>query len=109
MTNKREFIFILDKCRKRDERTYDYDAKKMLHTYMNKIAIDEDDQNEVISYQEFLPCKSVFSYGEDFYFIEKHESDQNVILEAQFSIHCTRTSTLYSYQFRTETTFRPFT
>ena len=109
MTNKREFIFILDKCRKRDERTYDYNAEKMLLTYMNKIAIDENDQNEVISYQEFLQCKSVFSYDEDFYFIEKHESDQNVILEAQFSIHCTKTSTLYWYQFKTETTLRPFT
>ena len=95
MAKKREFIFILDQCRKRDERTYDYDAKKMLHTYMNKIAIDEDDQNEIISYQEFLQYKSVFSYDEDFYLIEKHESDQNVILEAKFLIHCARTSILY--------------
>ena len=45
------FIFISDNFKYRGA-TIDYDARKILHTYMNRLIIDEDDQHEISSYHE---------------------------------------------------------
>ena len=47
--HRQNFIFILEQSRD----SYDYDSRKFLHTYMNRIAVEEDDQNEISSIHEF--------------------------------------------------------
>ena len=50
MTKKgQSFIFILEQSKD----SYDYDSRKYLNTYLNRISIEEDDQNEISSIHEF--------------------------------------------------------
>jgi|ERR1711911_455993 len=66
---KHFFIFISDNFKYYGGT--DYDSRKILDTYMNRIAIDENDQNEILSYHE-LPDAS-----DDFESQEKITIDDN--------------------------------
>ena len=47
--HRQHSIFILWQSKE----PYDYDSRKYLNTYMNRIAVEEDDQNEISSIHEF--------------------------------------------------------
>ena len=86
------FIFILEQSKE----PYDYDSRKYLNTYMNRIAVEEDDQNEISSIHEFKDAgfdlfKSNKFYDENHEVLrvvrdEKHVHDKNVINKAKFSM-----------------------
>ena len=75
--------------------SYDYDSRKFLNTYMNRIAIEENDQNEISSVHEFKNAgfdlfKSNNRWDENHRLWgilrrEKHMHDKNVIAKARFS------------------------
>ena len=92
MTKHQGFVFILDQSGKTQTKAYNYDSKKMLHTYMNKIVIDESDENEVLSYQEFLKVPSTVPSTLRH---EKHLHDQNIIRQTLGSIKSDRISHLH--------------
>ena len=75
---KHFFIFISDNFKYYGGT--DYDSRKILDTYMNRIAIDENDQHEILSYHE-LPDAS-----DDFESQEKITINDNVQDEL-FSYH----------------------
>ena len=92
MTKKgQNFIFILEQSKD----SYDYDSRKFLHTYMNRIAVEEDDQNEISSIHEFKYAgfdlfKSNKFHDENYEILraerdEKHVHDKKVIAKAKFS------------------------
>ena len=88
--NGQNFIFILEQS----EDSYDYDSRKFLNTYMNRIAIEENDQNEISSiikfkYRSFDLFKSNNRWDENHELWqvvrkEKHTHDHNVINEVRF-------------------------
>ena len=72
---KHIFIFISDNFKYYGGT--DYDSKKILHTYMNRIAIDEDDQNEILSCHEFADAP------DDVEEQEKITNDMNIVDKAR--------------------------
>ena len=72
------FIFISDNFKYYGGT--DYDSRKILNTYMNRIAIDENDQHEILSYHE-LPDTSDIVESQEKIIID--ENDQNPL----FSYH----------------------
>ena len=93
MTKKgQNFIFILEQSKD----SYDYDSRKFLHTYMNRIAVEEDDQNEISSIHEFKYAgfdlfKSNNRRDENHEILQvarnqKHVHDKNDLTKAKFSI-----------------------
>ena len=66
----------------------DYDSRKILHTYMNRVTIDENDQHEILSYQEFADAPE---WKHDEKPNEKCKHDKNVISKARSSIYSLET------------------
>ena len=72
-----------------------YKSEKLLHTYMNRLAIDEDDQNEILGIQKlkessFDLMKSTESDNENHEKLrsereEKIKNDKSIIIQARFS------------------------
>ena len=89
--NGQKFIFILEQSKD----SYDYDSRKYLNTCMNRIAVEEDDQNEISSIHEFKHAsfdlfKSNKFHDENYEILraerdEKHVHDKRVIAKAKFS------------------------
>ena len=72
---KHIFIFISDNFKYYGGT--DYDSKKILHTYMNRIAIDEDDQHEILSCHEFADAPDNVNTQ------EKITNDMNIVDKAR--------------------------
>ena len=72
-----------------------YKSEKLLHTYMNRLAIDEDDQNEILGIQKLKETsddliESAESDDENHEKLrsereEKFKNDKKVIIQARFS------------------------
>ena len=72
-----------------------YKSEKMLHTYMNRLAIDEDDQNEILGIQKLKETsldlrQSTESDNENHEKLrsereEKFKNDKSIIIQARFS------------------------
>ena len=77
--------------------SYFYKSEKMLHTYMNRLAIDEDDQNEILGIQKLKEIShdlilSTRSGDKNYEKLrsereEKLENDESVIIQARFSFY----------------------
>ena len=90
--HRQNFIFILEQSKD----SYVYDSRKYLYTYMNRIAVEEDDQNEISSIHEFKDAgfnlfKSNKFYDENHEILrvvrdEKHVHDKNTMAKAKFSL-----------------------
>ena len=77
---KHFFIFISDNFKYAGS-TVDYDARKILHSYMNRVTIDENDQHEILSYHELVDASWTHVSP-----TEKCEYDKNFITKVRSSI-----------------------
>ena len=75
--------------------SYFYKSEKMLHTYMNRLAIDEEDQNEILAIQKLKETHKDLNFstqsGDQNHEQlrsereEKFKNDKSVIIQARFS------------------------
>ena len=96
---KHFFIFISDNF-KYYESLYggmyggdaDYDSRKILHTYMNRVTINENDQHEILSYHEFVDAPGwKFKSNEFVKLNKKYTHDKNILNKARSSIYSLET------------------
>ena len=88
--NGQNFIFILEQSKD----SYDYDSRKFLNTYMNRIAVEENDQNEISSIIKFkhrgfdlFKSNNRLDENHELWRVarkEKHTHDNNVMNKVRF-------------------------